>query len=86
MVELNRGGLIFPAELYTIVSVLSVISSHKGDIENAKYYAEVAEGSATAKTNTLWNPRKKSYGLVEQRNTRLDKLVKKALKFKRTKT
>ena len=81
LAEANRGGIIFPAELYTIGSVLAIIFAFKDDVENAKYFAEVAANNATAKTNTLWNPRKRHYGTVEHRKVWLDRLVKKAQKF-----
>lgn len=60
-----RDRPIFPFEVYIIGSVLSIIFAIKGDGEKATYYAGIAEGNAVAGRNTLWNPRKSNYGLVE---------------------
>lgn len=77
--ELTSGGVMFPAELYIIGSILSVIFSSKGDPRRAKHYAELAAVNAKAKANTLWNPKKQSYGLVEEREHWLDMLVNEGL-------
>jgi len=79
LAEIEKGGLIFPAQWYTIASALSVISASKGDREKARYYADIAERNATANSNTLWNPKKRSLGLVEERNDVLDRKVQEAV-------
>jgi hypothetical protein len=58
-------------------SILSVIADFKENSEKTKYYSELAEQNATAKTNMLWNPQKKKYGIVKERKGWLDNLVKK---------
>lgn len=77
--EIEKGGLIFPAQWYTTASVLCVICASKDDASKAKFYADIAERNAIATTNTLWNPKKRRLGLVEQRKSRLDKKVREAL-------
>ncbi len=79
LADMKGSGLLFPANAYTIASVLAVISAHKGDEDSARFYADLAEKNASAKTNTLWNPRKKHLGLVEKRKGWLDGLVKKSI-------
>ncbi|MFL6467517.1 MAG: hypothetical protein ACJ72Z_06125, partial [Pyrinomonadaceae bacterium] len=81
--EIENGGVLFPAQWYTIASVLSVIYASKGDQEKAKFYADIAESNATANSNTLWNPRKRNLGMVETRNRRLDQKVQNGLRFER---
>ena len=39
---------------------MTVISEFKGDLEQAKIYADFAEKNATTQTNSLWNPQRKS--------------------------
>lgn len=80
LADIEKGGVIFPAQWYTIASVLSVISASNGDNETAKYYADIAERNAMMNSNTLWNPKKKSLGLVEKRNDLLDRKVQQGLK------
>ena len=77
--EVNRGGILFPFQLYIIGSILAVLFAVKGDRVKAAHYADMAESNATANTNTLWNLRKRKYGLVEQRKIWLDELVAKSL-------
>jgi tetratricopeptide (TPR) repeat protein len=79
--EMERSGIHFPSHRYIGSSVLSVIYASKGDSVKAQFYADVAESSATANTNTLWNPRKKRLGLVENRKIWLDKKVREGLRL-----
>lgn len=81
LAKIETEGLTFPFEWYIMSSVLSVINSSRGDAVKAKYYADIAESNATANTNTLWNPRKRSLGLVEKRKVWLDKKVRRGLRF-----
>jgi tetratricopeptide (TPR) repeat protein len=81
LAEIKNGGLLFPTQWYTIASVLCVIYASKGDREKVKFYAYIAERNATAKRNSLWNPRKKKLGLVEERNALLDRKVRRALRL-----
>lgn len=77
--ELSRGGLIFPAELYTIGSVLAIISAYKGNAHKTLEYATLADQNARAKSNTFWNSKKRHLGLVSERRSKLDELVIDAL-------
>lgn len=76
--EIKKDELRFPSQNYVIFSVLSVISDFKSSSDKAKIYADLAELSATATTNMLWNPRKKRWGIVTKRKSWLDKLVKRS--------
>jgi tetratricopeptide (TPR) repeat protein len=73
--KINRDTLKFPIQNYIMYSVMTVISEYKGNHEEAKVYASLAEQNATTQTNTLWNPQKKKWGVVKNRITWLDKLV-----------
>lgn len=77
MEKINTDSITFPRENYITYSVLSIITKYKGDFENAKFFRDLAENNAKAEVNSLWNPRKKKYGLVKNRIVWLDKLVKK---------
>jgi len=81
LAEIENGGVLFPTQWYTIASVLCVIYASKGDREKVKFYADIAERNATAKLNSLWNPRKRKLGLLEERNALLDKKVRQALRL-----
>ena len=81
LAKIEKGGLTFPFEWYIMSSVLSVIYSSKGDAVKAKYYADIAENNASANTNTLWNKRKRSLGLVKERKVWLDKKVREGLRL-----
>jgi len=74
--KIKEETLRFPIQNYIMFSVLSVIADFKGDFNNARTYADLAERNATAKTNTLWNPRKRSLGIVKEKKRWLDRLVK----------
>lgn len=54
---------------------MTVIADYKGDLEQAKIYADLAEKNAMTQTNSLWNPQKKKIGIVKDRIKWLDKLV-----------
>jgi len=73
--KINKDTLKFPVQNYIMYSVMTVISEHKGDLERAKIYAELAEKNATTQTISLWNPHKKKFGIVKDRIKWLDKLV-----------
>lgn len=73
--KFSKDTLKFPIQNYIMYSVMTVISEFKGDIEQAKIYADLAEKNATAQTNSLWNPQKKKFGVVKDRIKWLDKLV-----------
>lgn len=74
--EIETNSFRFPIQNYVMFSVLSIIFDYHGNVEKAGYYAELAEKNATAETNTLWNPRKRQIGIVKERKTVLDKLLK----------
>lgn len=78
--EIEKGGVLFPTQRYITSSVFSIIYASKGDQEKAEIHAEIAESSAIAKTNTLWNPRKNKLGVVEVRKRWLDEKVREGLR------
>jgi tetratricopeptide (TPR) repeat protein len=73
--EISKDTLKFPTQNYIMYSVLSVIADFKGNLDKAKEYSEIAEKNATARTNNLWNLKKKSWGTVKERKSWLDKLL-----------
>ena len=73
--KINRDTLKFPIQNYIMYSVMTVISEYKGDFEQARIYADLAEKNATTQTNSLWNPQKNKWGIVKDRIKWLDKLV-----------
>jgi len=73
--KINQDTLKFPIQNYIMYSVMTVISEFKGDKEQAKIYADLADKNATTQTNSLWNPQKKKMGIVKERISWLDKLV-----------
>ena len=73
--KINKDTLKFPIQNYIMYSVMSVISKNKGNLEQAKIYAMLAEKNATTESNSLWNPQKKKWGIVKVRIKWLDKLV-----------
>lgn len=73
--KLNENSLKFPNQSYIMYSVMSVIYEYKGDLEQAKVFADLADKFATTQTNSLWNPRKNKIGVVKERIKWLDKLV-----------
>lgn len=73
--KINKDTIKFPIQDYIVYSVMTVITEYKGDLEQAKIYAELAEKYAAIQSNSLWNPQKKKIGIVEDRIKWLDKLV-----------
>ncbi|MCS4435150.1 tetratricopeptide repeat protein [Aquiflexum gelatinilyticum] len=73
--KINKDSLKFPIQNYIMYSVMTVISEFKGNREQAKIYADLAEKNATTQTNSLWNPKKKKFGIVKDRIKWLDKNV-----------
>ena len=67
--------LTFPIEKYKVNSILSIINANKGRQEQALQYADIAEQFATAETSGLRYH--KYLGIVKERDTWLDKLVRK---------
>lgn len=75
--EIKEKTFKLPVQKYMMYSMLSVISEYKGNFEQAKLYADLADENAESETNTLWNPQKNKIGVVKERITWLDKLVRK---------
>jgi len=67
--------LTFPIEKYKVNSILSIINANKGREEQAMKYADIAEQFATAETSGFRYH--KYLGIVKERDTWLDKLVRK---------
>ncbi len=67
--------LTFPIEKYKVNSILSIINANKGRPEQAMKYADIAEQFATAETSGFRYH--KYLGIVKERDTWLDKLVRK---------
>jgi tetratricopeptide (TPR) repeat protein len=68
-------GLMFPIEKYKVNSLLSIINYRKGRQEQAKQYGVIAEQFAMADTSGLRYH--KYLGIVKERDTWLDKFVRK---------
>ncbi|MGN7784464.1 hypothetical protein ACTJIJ_08055 [Niabella sp. 22666] len=76
--KINQDTLKFPIQNYVMYSVMAIIAEYKGNWEQVKIYASLAEKNATKQTNSLWNPQKKKIGIVKERIKWLDKhLVRK---------
>ena len=73
MSEERYQNLIFPHTRYLKYSILSIISKHKGEIEKAQYYANLANENVNMKESGLNNH--KTLGLVKERDVELDRLV-----------
>lgn len=67
--------LTFPIEKYKVNSILSIINAKKGRQEQAEKYADIAEQFATAEISGFRYH--KYLGIVKERDTWLDKLVRK---------
>ncbi len=67
--------LLFPIEKYKVNSILSIINKYKNKPDKAKYFADLADQNANAETSGLRYH--KYLGVVAERDTCLDKLVKK---------
>jgi tetratricopeptide (TPR) repeat protein len=65
---------LFPIEKYKGYSILSIIYNYKGDILKAKYFENLANDNANFKTSGLRYH--KYLGVVQERDTWLDKIVK----------
>ena len=71
----KQSKLIFPVEKYKVNSILSIINKHNRKQDKAEFYAKLAEENATAETSGLIYH--KLLGVVTERETWLDKIVKK---------
>jgi tetratricopeptide (TPR) repeat protein len=71
----RHPGLLFPIEKYKVNSILSIINKHNDKQDQANFYAELAEQNANAETSGL--KYHKTLGVVTDRETWLDKLVRK---------
>ena len=67
--------LTFPIEKYKVNSILSIINANKDRQEQAQKYADLAEQFVTAETSGFRYH--KYLGIVKERDTWLDKLVRK---------
>ena len=65
---------IFPIEKYKMALILSFISKKEGNLGHANYYSELAEKNAIETTSGLRFH--KDIGVVKERNTWLERLVK----------
>jgi tetratricopeptide (TPR) repeat protein len=66
-------SLLFPVDKYKVNSLLSIISKHKNNTEEARRYAEVADKYTSVETSGLQYH--KYLGVVQDRDTWLDRLV-----------
>lgn len=67
-------GQVFPTLKYKTYSILSIINDYKGNKDQARNYADLADKSANEETSGLRN--NKYLGVVKERDSWLDKLVK----------
>lgn len=67
-------GSMFPIEKYKAFSILSIISTYKGDKEKAEEYDALADKNASAETSGLRYH--KYLGIITKRDSLLDRLVK----------
>lgn len=72
--ERYSNFLMFPYVGYKKYSILSIVCKHKGDMENAKKYAELADYNANLRRSGF--AKHQSLGLVDDRDKILDELVK----------
>lgn len=73
--KIQNESISFPIQNYIMYSILAIISEFKGNSEQAKRFADIAEMNSIAEKNTLWNTRKQKIGIVKNRIKWLDKLV-----------
>jgi tetratricopeptide (TPR) repeat protein len=73
--KIKNESISFPVQNYIMYSILAIISEFKGNSEQSRSFAEIAEKNSKAEKNSLWNPRKQKIGTVENRINWLDKLV-----------
>ncbi|MEN2412767.1 hypothetical protein [Flavobacterium mesophilum] len=78
MLENRASGLLFPIEKYKVYSLLAIINEYNSKVEIAKKYSELANENANAKTSGLRYH--KHLGIVEKRDSLLDKITKSFLK------
>ncbi|MCS4226941.1 tetratricopeptide repeat protein [Sphingobacterium sp. BIGb0165] len=74
--RIDQENIQFPIENYVVYSLLSFLANFKGDTPKAKEYAHAASTHANKKTNSLWNVNKNKIGIVKERKSWLDKLLK----------
>ena len=67
-------GLLFPVAKYKSYAILSIISKHESNPEQAKQFAALADQNANAETSGLRYH--KYLGVVNERDRWLDRLVK----------
>ena len=71
----RQPKLLFPIEKYKVNSILSIINKQNGRQDKATFYAELAKENANTETSGLRYH--KHLGIVTERETWLDKLVRK---------
>ena len=74
LIKNKVNQLLFPVEKYKAYSILSVVNANKNDNKQAQYYAGLAEQNANETTSGLRYH--KYLGVVKERDTWLDKLVR----------
>ncbi|PRD46162.1 tetratricopeptide repeat protein [Sphingobacterium haloxyli] len=73
--KIGHDTLTFPGQNYIMYSVMAIIFEFKGNLKQAKAFANLADKNATTEINSLWDPQKKKYGTVKERKKWLDKLA-----------
>lgn len=73
----RADGYLFPVEKYKAYSILSIINYFEGNDAKAKQYALMADENANSETSGL--SYHKHLGVVEKRNSWLDRLVKRSM-------
>ncbi|MEZ4757409.1 MAG: hypothetical protein R2817_11335 [Flavobacteriales bacterium] len=76
LIRARADGFLFPIEKYKAYSILAVISYYEGNEVQAKKYALLADENASATTSGL--NYHKHLGLVEKRDSLLDRLVRRS--------
>lgn len=74
LIRARADGFLFPIEKYKTYSILSIINRLEGDDAQAEQYAQLADENASAETSGL--SYHKQLGVVEKRDSWLDRLVK----------
>lgn len=74
LINLRGQTAIFPIQKYKLASILSVIYRTKNNIEMAQHYAQIADENANSETSGFRYH--KDVGIVKNRTTWLDKIVK----------
>jgi len=71
--ELNSRGIQFPADVYNVFGIRSIITAQKGDAEKAKEFAKVAlEAAAKVHSGLRYHS---TVGLVRDKETPFFKSV-----------